>query len=130
MKTKKLIVVGIILIIVILITGIILIWQGKSSKQLELTYKINAGIPFNWEYEIADPSIVEFVKSYQIKNENKGSIVGAPIYTNYVFEGLKEGKTTITFKLVNITDGTIDKEEKYFIKVDNNKNILLITKKE
>ncbi len=85
----------------------------KDPKVLELTYEINAGIPFKWEYEIEDESIVKFVKSYVLKDENTGAKAGASVYTNYVFEGLKEGTTTITFKTVSITgeypDSNIEK---------------------
>ena len=43
--------------------------KTSNPKQLELTYKINAGIPFKWEHEIEDDSIVKFVKL--IKNYTK-----------------------------------------------------------
>lgn len=99
---------------------------NDSSKMLELTYKTNGGVPYKWEYEIEDKNIVEFVKSYELDNENNGQKVGTPIYTNYVFKGLKEGTTTITFKYINITDKTIEKEEKLNIKVNSNKNISLV----
>ena len=44
---------------------------------------------------------------------------------NYVFKGLKEGKTTIIFKYVSL-DGEVVKEEKQTVKVDKNKNISLV----
>ena len=118
------------LVVLVIFCGIsfifgLLYFNKKSSKELEITYKISAGIPFRWEFEIEDLSIVSFVKSYVIKNENKGGIVGAPIYTNYVFKGLKEGETTITFKFVNI-NGIVSKEEKHLIKVDKDGNIIVI----
>ena len=106
--------------------GVTLIGKGEGSKTLELTYKTNGGVPYEWKYEIKDESIVKFVKSYEVENKNKDGMVGAPISTNYVFKGLKEGKTTITFKYVSITDGTVDKKETVTIKVDKNKNISLV----
>lgn len=99
---------------------------GDSSKILELTYQTNGGTPYRWEYEIADKNIVKFVKSYELTNENNNQKVGAPIYTNYVFKGLKKGTTTITFKYISVIDGTIEKEEKINIKVNSNKNISLV----
>ena len=73
----------IIVVSIIIVSGLILyFWlipKKKNTKELELTYKINAGIPFKWEYEIEDSRVVSFVKSYVIKNENKGGIVGAPV---------------------------------------------------
>ena len=105
--------------------GVTLIGKDESSKTLELTYNTNGGVPYEWKYEIKDESIVKFVKSYEVENKNKNGMVGAPISINYVFKGLKEGKTTITFKYVSITDDSIDKEETVTVKVDKNKNISL-----
>lgn len=99
--------------------------QGEG-KTLELTYTINAGIPYKWEYEIEDKSIVEFVKSYVIEDKNVGGMTGAPVSTNYVFKGKKEGKTTITFKKVSVVDGSVAEESKNTVKVDKNKNLSLI----
>ena len=98
----------------------------SNHKQLELTYEINSGIPFKWEYEIGDSSIVKFVKSYVVDNENKEVIDGASVSTNYVFEGLKEGTTTITFKYVNFADNYVSSEEKHIVKVDSDNNIFLV----
>lgn len=126
------ILVGVILIVVISGLFIILKYFGpnNSSKLLELTYKKSAGIPYNWKYEIEDENIVKYVKNYVIKNENTGGKVGAPIYTNYVFEGLREGVTTITFKLVHINENDIFKEEKTIVKVDKDLNISIVNEEE
>ena len=121
----------IIVVSIIIVSGLILyFWlipKKKNTKELELTYKKNAGIPFKWEYEIEDSRVVSFVKSYVIKNENKGGIVGAPVYTNYVFKGLKEGETTIIFKFINM-NGIVSKEEKHLVKVDKDGNIMVINR--
>ena len=130
MNIKTFICFIILTIFVLFIAVKFIIPINKSSKELELTYKISAGIPFKWQYEIEDPDVVSFVKSYVVRNENKGAIVGAPIYTKYVFKGLKKGETTITFKIVSITDGTVSNEEKHKVKVDENNNISLITNTE
>ena len=127
MKVKVII----IIISVLLIGGLLIIKilndQEKSHKQLELTYEINAGIPFRWEFEIEDESIVEFKKSYVIRDDNKGGLVGGKIVTNYVFVGKKEGVTKVTFKYVNFTDDNYPtKEEVHKIKVDKDKNISLV----
>ena len=123
------VILGIIIFIVTLSITILIFFYNKKPKTLDLTYKISAGIPFKWQYDIEDETIVKLTKSYVTKNENTGGKVGAPIYTKYIFEGLKEGKTTITFKFVNITNEMPTKEEKYFIKVDKDKNVELIEKK-
>ena len=123
------VILGIIIFIVTLSITILIFFYNKKPKTLDLTYKISAGIPFKWQYDIEDETIIKLKNSYVTKNENTGGKVGAPIYTKYIFEGLKEGKTTITFKFVNITNEMPTKEEKYFIKVDKDKNVELIEKK-
>ena len=130
---------------IIIIVGIILIGVGffvyksvskdnpteepkpeKNPKELEIMKEINAGIPFKWEIEIEDKEIVEYVKSYVVKDENTGGKVGAKVYTNYVFKGLKEGSTNIVFKFVNFTNNIVDYEDKYPVHVDKDLNISLI----
>ena len=125
----------IIFVVIILIIAIFLVLFNNKTKEgnpkeLELTYEINAGIPFRWEYEIGDKSVVEFVKSYVVRDDNKGGKVGASVYTNYVFKGLREGETTITFNLVSITNEFDTKTEKYKVRVDQNNNIFLIDNEE
>ena len=121
---------GLLGLIIVLLVIILLLIINKKPKHLELTYSINAGIPFKWEVEIEDETVAKLKKSYVTKNENKGAIVGGKVYTKYIFEGQKEGKTTITFKYVNITNEIPPKEEKYNIKVDKNKNIIVLKNKE
>ncbi len=99
----------------------------KNPKELELPYEMNAGIPFKRVYEIEDETVVEFVKNYIAKDENTNGKVGASIYTTYVFKGLKEGITTITFKVVSITGEYEDSEiVVHKVQVDNNLNISII----
>ena len=126
---KKLVIILSIILVFIIVGIIILLNCGEKNKQLELTYTTNGGVPYKWEYEISDNSSIEFVKSYEIENQNKDGMVGAPISTNYVFKGLKKGKTTITFRYISIIDGSISKEEIVNVKVDKNKNISLLALK-
>ena len=123
---KKLLIGLITITIVLIIAIIVVVLNIKSNKQLELTYDINAGIPFKWEVEVEDESIVKYVKNYVIEDENKGGLVGGKISRNYVFRGLKKGTTTIVFKYVNFTDGRVEKEEKHRVKVDKDLNISLV----
>lgn len=125
MNKKLLIILGLIFIIIVAVIVIIIV-KNNSNKKLELVYEINAGIPFKWEYEIADETIVAFDKSYVIRDDNTNGKVGASIYTKYVFKGLKEGKTTITFREVSIT-GEHDTvtEDIHKVVVDKDLNISL-----
>lgn len=129
MSKKLLIILSIVAFIAVTTFSVvtILIRNYKSPKELELTYQKSAGVPFKWTYTIEDPTIVECSKVYVLKDENKGGVVGAPIYNNYVFKGLKEGVTHVTFKYVSITDKDYeDKVETHTIKVDKNLNISLV----
>ena len=128
MKPKIIAVLVILLIVIIIFISVKTRMNDyHNPKELEITKEINAGIPFKWEYTIEDESIVKFEKSYVIRDDNKNGMVGASIYTNYVFKGLKEGVTKVIFKFVSITnddyDGTI---EEYNIKVDKDLNISLV----
>ena len=124
MKNKKIIVLKILFGIGFIFGLTSYLLNNNTSKNLELTYNTNGGVPYEWRYEIKDKNIVKFVKKYTI-NEEK-NVDGGRIDINYVFKGLKKGKTTITFKYVNTIDGKVKKEEKVIVKVDNHKNISLI----
>ena len=122
MKMK--IIIGILVIMIIAILLIVLLPKKNSSKEIEITKVISAGIPFRWEYEIKNKDIVEFVRSYVVKDENTGGKVGAKVHTNYVFKGLKEGNTDITFRVVSITNEYEPYDETiYHIIVDKDLNI-------
>ena len=123
---KKNILVVILLVLFIIIGAIIYNSNKEESNTLELTYTINAGIPYEWQYEIEDESIVRFVKSYVVDDQNKGGLVGAPVSTNYVFEGLKDGVTTITFKKVSFVSDDVAEEEKNTVKVSGGKISLVV----
>ena len=125
MKKKIIVILSFILIIVLTGTTILISKTFNTSKKLELTYNTNAGVPYKWEYEIKDPTIVKFYKKYEIENENKNGLVGGKISTNYVFKGLKRGKTTITFKYIDIRTKEVEKEETINVRVDKFRNISL-----
>ena len=127
MNKKVIVILSIILLVVLSILIVVIHKTFNTSKKLELTYEINAGVPYKWEYEIEDPTIVKFYKKYELENENKNGLVGGKISTNYVFKGLRRGKTTITFKYIDIRTKKVEKEEKLNIRVDKFKNISLVT---
>ncbi len=104
------------------------VWNNTDSNQIEFTYTINGGVPYKWEYEIEDESIVSFVKDYILEDKNVDGLVGAPVSTNYVFKGVEEGVTTVTFKYIDLTksDTPVIKKEVHKLKVDKDKNISLL----
>lgn len=130
MSKKKVIIwtiVGVVAVALIILSSTIsALKENAVSKKIEITKKINAGIPYEWRYEIEDPSIVECPEIYVLNDENVDGKVGAPVYKNYVFRGLKKGTTTITFKFVSITDENDSTVETYKVKVDKDLNISLV----
>ena len=126
MNKKVMIGIGIIFLSVVFVILKIVIPSTTGSKELELTYKTDGGVPYKWEYKIEDESIVEFVETKDVTSEEDKKLDGGPVYINYIFKGLKEGTTTITFKYVNITDNSIEKEDIVTVKVDKYKNISLV----
>lgn len=126
MNKKVMLGIGIIFVIVLFVVIKVIISSSEGTKELELTYKTNGGVPYKWEYKIEDESIVQFVETKDITSEEDKKLAGGPVYINYIFKGIKEGKTTITFKYVSIIDGSIEKEDKVSVKVDNHKNISLV----
>ena len=132
---KKIIIGIVTLLVVILILVVLKLTILKEddkpvkeeSKDLELTYEINAGIPFKWDYEIGNDEVVSFVRSYVIKDDNVGAITGAKVYTNYVFRGLKPGETTITFKYVNFVEGYTTHIEIHTVKVDEENKVSVVS---
>ena len=97
-------------------------------KELEITYEVNSGIPFRWEYEIKNGKIVEFVKESFINDNKDKTICGAPINHVYLFKGIKKGKTKIIFKYHNFADDYIDEEDIYDVVVDKDMNISIVNK--
>ena len=126
MNKKVMLGIGIIFVIVLFVVIKVIISSSEGTKELELTYKTNGGVPYKWEYKIEDESIVQFVETKDITSEEDKKLAGGPVYINYIFKGIKEGETTITFKYVSIIDGSIEKEDKVSVKVDNHKNISLV----
>ena len=53
---------GLLGLIIILSVIILLLIINKKPKHLELTYSINAGIPFKWEVEIEDETVAKLKK--------------------------------------------------------------------
>lgn len=127
MKREKLLILIISLIIISTATLVLFIYFKKDSKTLEIKVQTNGGVPYKWEYEIADNTIVKYLKKDTLKKDETKD--GGIVYINFVFKGLKEGKTTIKLKYVNIIDESIEKETIYNIKVDKNRNISLINKR-
>ncbi len=103
---------------------VILFSLNGDFKTLKIKVSTNGGVPYRWEYEIADDKIVKYVKKYSVEKDE--TMDGGVVYINYVFEGLKEEKTTVKLKYVNILDNSIESEKVYNLKVNKHKNISLV----
>lgn len=103
----------------------ILNWMKDKDKILKISYRMSSGIPFRWEYEIKDESVVEFDRKETVGEKGNDKICGGPITINYYFKGLKEGKTKIIFKYVNFADNYTDSVEEYNVIVDKDNSIRL-----
>ena len=121
MKNSKYIIIGLLLIVTIFIIYFIIC--SFNGETLELTYTLNAGTSYEYEVYIDDENVVKLDRSYVIENKNINGLVGAPVSTNYVFKGYKRGSSKVVFKLVNTTDGKVEKEEEHILKVDYFKNV-------
>ena len=91
MKNKKnLIIICGIAIVILLIVGLLILFLNKNNDSIIITE--NGGTSSRWEYEIEDKTIVEFDKTNIISSSNNE---GGEIKTEYIFKGLKEGKTIV-----------------------------------
>ena len=113
MNKKIIIGIGVILVAAIIIVACVLGKGTSGSKKIEITRKTNGGVPYKWEYTIKDESIVKLEKTKDITSKEDKELAGGPVYINYIFKGLKKGKTTVTFKYVSIIDGSVEEEETF-----------------
>ena len=121
---KKSIIIAVVAVCAVVVIGLSLLlvlrgqnWQNNQNE-FSLVYSQNAGIPYTWEYEIEDETILKAVDAYVVRDDNQDGRVGARVYKKYVFQGLKEGKTFLTFKFVNFTNNEVENAERYIVTVD------------
>ena len=120
-KKVLLIIVGIVLVVLI---GIVLLIVFNTPNQIEITREETRGVPYKWEFEIDDDSIVKFVKSYSLDKNMKTK--GGTENINYVFKGLKKGTTKVIFRKVDLHSGEIVSEDTINFRVDARKHISLL----
>ena len=113
---KKILNIILILILSIFLTGC------KNNKNLDnkIIVSTNGGVPFVWEYEIEDKTIVKVDKTES--KELSPGVAGGKVEKYYYFKGIKKGKTTVTFKYNDIRDNSTSETKIYEIIVDDNLN--------
>lgn len=127
MKNKNVIISAVFIVLVLLIAVVAVNLCTGRNKNIEITVKTNDGIPFKWECEIENESIVQCVKEYEVERNKDNMITGGPKYINYVFKGVKKGDTKVRLKYVNTVDGSIAKVNVYNLKVDLKHNVTLVS---
>ena len=127
MKNRIIIFIISLIVVTISIFGVYFYNKSKKEvlKELEIKVKTNGGVPYTWEYEIEDTSVVELEKKDSYVEDRYKELDGGPVDVIFTFKGLKKGTTTIILRYKNFTNNIIDEEKKYKVKVDNNKNITL-----
>lgn len=98
--------------------------NNSKTQTAEVVVDITGGIPYEWVYSIGDTKIVK----YKDMTEESSGAIGGSTQQHYVFEGLKEGKTTIKFELKSITDNTVDQTKNYDVVVDKNLKVTITEK--
>lgn len=128
MKNKTLIS---LLILIICIGAVITFFVLNSSYETytisEIMLETNGGVSSNWEYVIADPNVIGYKEKKSV-DKNPGS-EGGKIEEHYIFEGLKEGKTTIKFKYINFITNKVQETKTYYAEVDKDLNITISERK-
>ena len=132
MKKKKQVILVTIIALVAVIALFAIAWfimnnknnNGvESDKELSLVYSSNGGVPYTWEYEIDDETVLTKSNEYIVKDENRDGRVGAPVYTKYVFKGLKAGETKLSFKYKSFVTGEVAKLELFNVTVNKDLSI-------
>ena len=112
MKNKKTIII-VIIILVILAVFIVLI---NSKKVNEVVLKTKGGVSYLWEYMIENDGIIELEEKES--EEKTRNVIGGEKEQHFVFKGLKEGTTTITFDHRNIVENNVTNTKKYKVTVN------------
>lgn len=90
--------------------------KNRDNIRLEITAVINAKDNYECEVDIGDDDIVKFVKKYSL-NEKEHFDDGKS-HINFVFEGLKQGRTTVTIKCTDTLNKDVLSEDTYKISVN------------
>ena len=118
----------IIAILLVFVAAISLTGCGSTTKPnnktAEVVVDIAGGIPYEWVYSIEDAKVVK----YKDMTEKSGETMGSNTEQHYIFEGLKEGTTTIKFELKSITDNSIEETKNYDVVVDKNLKVTITEK--
>ena len=116
---KKILTIITVFALCILLTGC----NSTKTASNEIVVTTNGGVPYVWEYEIKDQSIIKFDNN-TVKNLDPDS-EGGRIEEHYTFKGLKKGTTTITFKYTDVRDNKAKETKEYKVTVDKDLNVTI-----
>lgn len=100
-----------------------------TNKTAEVVVEAQGSIPYEWEYTIADTSIIKFKETKEVTNDDSEEIMlGGGTEQHYIFEGLKEGTTTIKFELKSFVGSDIAETKNFDVSVDKNLKVTITEK--
>lgn len=100
-----------------------------SDRTAEVVVEAQGSIPYDWEYTIADTSIIKFKETKEVTNDDSEEIMlGGGTEQHYIFEGLKEGTTTIKFELKSFVGSDIAETKNFDVSVDKNLKVTITEK--
>ena len=102
---------------------------NNSNKTAEVVVEAQGSIPYDWEYTIADTSIIKFKETKEVTNDNSDEVMlGGGTEQHYIFEGLKKGTTTIKFELKSFVSTDIAETKNFDVSVDKNLKVTITEK--
>ncbi len=125
-KQKKIyLVIGTLLIIILLAVLFIFFTKEKPIDKVEEEHIIVSefgGAPFYWRYEVDNKNIAQLKETRVISESDEGTD-GGESKIEYIFEGLKKGKTTIKFESYDFVNDEVDETIVYEVQVDKDLNV-------
>lgn len=133
---KKEIIIGgliVVLAIIVIVIGAKTANKPNSNqavgKTAEVVVEAQGSIPYDWDYTIEDESVVKFKELKEDENGNSEEMmIGAAKQQHYIFEGLKEGTTTIKFELKSFVSTDIAETKNFDVSVDKDLNVTITEK--
>lgn len=100
-----------------------------SDRTAEVVVESQGSIPYDWEYTIADTSIIKFKETKEVTNDDSEEVMlGGGKEQRYIFEGLKEGTTTIKFELKSFVSTYVAETKNFDVSVDKNLKVTITEK--
>ncbi len=116
MKKKIIIIISFLFIIALIVVSTIFIISNKEGKRLEITTIIDKKDNYTCEINIKDEKIVKYVDKYSL-NEKENFDDGKS-HINFIFKGIKPGRTTVTIKCIDTKNNEVLNNETHKVMVN------------